>query len=241
MANERGPNRRELMRKLGASTVIGGIGFTHLTNTAAARIAADPNGSIEDPDWGTFEDYTNSQYENTSTSSASPEAIAGPGEFRIPNPVSLGFDVCATEPDGGELCVSTFTLGEEMYEECAGRTLAKFGFEAIQKRLAYDGTYEFEWGLKCWVAFDEYDCIWAGVGSGLNECSRIVCPGYPDYYPTIADVKNKVWDISSDIVAEYRRKTGYPTAGSQAETALIALVAVVVFLAIFAPPPGVPG
>lgn len=238
MKRRKNKRRRELMKTIGTSTVVGGFGLTGISGTATARIAADPDGSIEDSSWDEFESYTNSQ---ASTSSINPSEIAGPGEYNLPNPKSFSFDTCGVQPDGDKMCVSTFSVGEEEYEDCAGRTLAKFGFKAAQQTLATDGSYNVEWSIRCWIGIDSSNCIWAGVGNDLDECSRVVCPDYPDSLVTIASVKSQVWDISRGIVDEYRRKTGYPAAGSQAETALIALVAAVVFLAVFAPPPGVPG
>ena len=231
--------RRALLKKIGLSSAIGVGGIASVSGTGAAAIAADGDGSVSDSEWDSFESYA--QDKNSGTSS---QDIVGPGELLIPNPVELGFDVCATEPDGDQLCVSTFTLGEEQYQDCAGGTLSRWGF-SVDHKLLQDGEFTVNWGINCWIGIDSNNCIWAGVNTAeevLEECSRIVCPTYPDYYPVITDVKDQVWSISTDIVDWIRENgNGRPQEGTSSETALIAIAAFVVFIVIFAPPPGVPG
>lgn len=184
-----GDRRRDLLRKIGLSSAVGVGGIASVSGTGAAAIAADGDGSIQDSEWESFESYAQNKNGDVSSSD-----IVGPGELLIPNPVDLGFDVCATEPDGDQLCVSTFTLGEKRDVDCAGRTLSTWGF-SVDHKLLQDGEFTVNWGINCWIGIDSNNCIWAGINTVdkvLNECSKIICPNYPDYDPLLTDIEDQV-------------------------------------------------
>jgi hypothetical protein len=241
--DENNSRRRTILRSITGAGVLSGIGVSGLSSSVSARtITPEDTGEISDGEWDNFEKYSNNRYSGSAPSTAgpSPDRIAtGDVAFRLPNPVKLGFDVCAQLQNGNQLCLSNFAVGERSYVDCAGKKLTQYGLGIESLALQPNGTFELSWSAKAWLGFDSSGCVWVGTGAAWeNSCTKVGCDELPNVSVALDDVKDKAWNFGEDIATEIYYSLNQPAAiapGTQGATALIAICAVVAFLIVIPP------
>lgn len=206
------PSRRRVLKALGTATTSTAIGGSILfTDRAAAA-----NATISDTAWNDYEPWQKDQIDTcTEDGCISPNST-----IHIPNPESLGFDICVDTGDG-EVCVSMDSQLTADYYQCAGQDIWAAGAE-IENFV--NGT--FVWSVSVWLGVDSDDCLWIGMDTGEAACEKLGCPGTYDSNPTIWDIRWYLEDIRPEMMSFIRNhNNSNPEIGST--TALVVAVLVV--------------